>query len=167
MRASEAGADLFGFLVRTTVQVDSVEQLGVDDEFVFGSNLPALLNDRPPLVLRGAYVGNGAAFPIVVVDVHQRSLSGIEGRIRIAETAIPEADVPSQGLGVNRYALVNGDFVFETVVPPGGGAAVIFTVADAGGCSCEQIIDRLGLGQGHVKKGCSWEAMEAWIASLP
>jgi hypothetical protein len=37
------------------------------------------LNDRPPLLIRGAYVGNGAPFPIAVVNVHQRSLSGIEG----------------------------------------------------------------------------------------
>jgi uncharacterized protein len=30
-------------------------------------------------VLRGVYVGDGALFPIVVINVHQRSLSGIEG----------------------------------------------------------------------------------------
>jgi hypothetical protein len=82
-------------------------------------------------------------------------------------TAIPEATVPSDGLGVNRYALVNDDFVFDTVPPPGGGAAKSFTVADTQGCSCEQIIDRLGLGAGHRKHGCSAGALEEWIASLP
>jgi len=328
VEGNDIGGIDVGFLVKDTVQVSSIDQFGEDDVFVFGSNPPAPLNDRPPLVLRGAYVGNGAAFPIVVVDVHQRSLSGIEGsdgtRVRAkrneqalrlseliqelqgeaglrlvvigdfnafeftdgyvdvmgqvtgnpdplgaetpvtpmvspaltnqtfnmpadqrysfvfdgtaqsldhaitsqsldpwvrgaehsrgnadapfafdddpttalrssdhdgtvvflmsdsdadgvpddedqcAATSIPEATVPSQGLGVNRYALVNGDLVFDTVPPPGGGGAgPTFTVADTQGCSCEQIIARLGLGQGHVKKGCSVEAMEEWIASLP
>jgi predicted extracellular nuclease len=67
-----------GFLVRDTVRVDSIEQFGEEDLFTFGGTT-ALLNDRPPLVLRGAYVGNGAPFPLVVIDVHQRSLSGIDG----------------------------------------------------------------------------------------
>jgi len=67
-----------GFLVRDTVQVDSIAQFGKDDTFEFNSTI-ALLNDRPPLVLAGSYTGNGAAFPITVIAVHQRSLSGIEG----------------------------------------------------------------------------------------
>ncbi|HYN19341.1 MAG TPA: lamin tail domain-containing protein [Thermoanaerobaculia bacterium] len=67
-----------GFLVRDNVQVDSIEQFGKDDTFVFGPTT-FLLNDRPPLVLTGSYIGNGAAFPISVIAIHQRSLSGIEG----------------------------------------------------------------------------------------
>jgi hypothetical protein len=68
-----------GFLVRDTVKVDSVEQLGKDTLFTF-NGVEALLNDRPPLVLRGAYVGGGGTgFPITVINVHQRSLSGIDG----------------------------------------------------------------------------------------
>ena len=67
-----------GFLVRDTVQVDSIEQFGKDDTFeVNGTTF--LLNDRPPLVLAGSYIGNGAPFPITVIAVHQRSLSGIDG----------------------------------------------------------------------------------------
>jgi hypothetical protein len=67
-----------GFLVRDTVQVDSITQFGKDDTFEFNNTI-ALLNDRPPLVLAGSYAGNGAAFPITVIAVHQRSLSGIDG----------------------------------------------------------------------------------------
>jgi predicted extracellular nuclease len=67
-----------GFLVRNTVQVAAIEQLGKDETFTFNGNT-ALLNDRPPLLLRGAYTANGAAFPVAVIAVHQRSLSGIEG----------------------------------------------------------------------------------------
>jgi hypothetical protein len=65
-----------GYLVLGTVHVLSVDQFGAADTLsVDGS----LLNDRPPLVLTAEYVGNGAAFPFMVINVHQRSLSGIEG----------------------------------------------------------------------------------------
>jgi hypothetical protein len=60
------------------MRVESVEQFGKDDLFDFGGS-SAPLNDRPPLVLRAAYIGNGAEFPITVINAHQRSLSGIEG----------------------------------------------------------------------------------------
>lgn len=76
LEGNDVGGIDVGFLVRETIRVDSIEQFGKDDVFAFDGSL---LNDRPPLVLRGAYVGNGAPFPIVVVNVHQRSLSGIEG----------------------------------------------------------------------------------------
>jgi predicted extracellular nuclease len=67
-----------GFLVRDTVQVDSIAQFGKADTFEF-NGATALLNDRPPLLLTGSYTGNGAAFPITVIAIHQRSLSGIDG----------------------------------------------------------------------------------------
>lgn len=67
-----------GFLVRDTVQVGSIAQFGKNDTFEF-NGVTALLNDRPPLLLQGSYVGNGAPFPIAVIAVHQRSLSGIDG----------------------------------------------------------------------------------------
>ncbi len=66
-----------GFLVRDNVQVDSIAQFGKDDTFTFNSTT-AILNDRPPLVLNGSYTGNGAPFPVTVIAVHQRSLSGID-----------------------------------------------------------------------------------------
>ncbi|HEX5760910.1 MAG TPA: lamin tail domain-containing protein [Thermoanaerobaculia bacterium] len=66
-----------GFLVRDTVEVDSITQFGKGDTFEF-NNTTFLLNDRPPLVLEGSYTANGAAFPLTVIAVHQRSLGGIE-----------------------------------------------------------------------------------------
>jgi predicted extracellular nuclease len=78
LEGNDIGGIDSGFLVRDTVHVDSVEQFGKDDLFTFGTST-TLLNDRPPLVLRGSYTGNGAPFPITVIDVHQRSLSGIDG----------------------------------------------------------------------------------------
>jgi predicted extracellular nuclease len=76
MEGNDIGCIDVGFLVRDTVTVDSVEQLGADTVFPLDGSL---LNDRPPLLLRGAYTGNGGAFPLAVIAVHQRSLSGIEG----------------------------------------------------------------------------------------
>jgi uncharacterized protein len=79
LEGNDIGGIDVGFLVRDTVRVDSIEQIGKDDLFEFPPAPPALLNDRPPLLLRGAYIGDGAIFPIVVINVHQRSLNGIEG----------------------------------------------------------------------------------------
>jgi predicted extracellular nuclease len=80
-------------------------------------------------------------------------------------TMIPE-DVPTSSLGTNRYALVDGDLVFDTNTPPGGGPGDVFTIFDTMGCSCRQIIDELHLGKGHEKFGCSVGAMRNWVDSL-
>jgi predicted extracellular nuclease len=75
---NDVGGIDVGFLVRDGVQVASVEQFGKDEVFEFPGNAPTPLNDRPPLLLRGSFTGNGAAFSFAVVVVHQRSLSGID-----------------------------------------------------------------------------------------
>jgi len=81
------------------------------------------------------------------------------------ETVIPES-VPTQQLGVNRWALVDGDGVFDTFAPPGGGNGpdFEFTVEDTRGCSCEQIIEAWALGWGHTKFGCSTGVILQWKA---
>ncbi len=81
-----------------------------------------------------------------------------------AGTSIPEG-VPTEGLGVNRWALVDGDGIFDTTPPSGGGSGpgYFFTIEDTRGCSCEQIIVNLGLGEGHRKHGCSNGAMLNWV----
>jgi hypothetical protein len=81
------------------------------------------------------------------------------------DTTIPES-VPTNHLGVNRWALVDDDNIFDTTPPPGGGEGpeFEFTLANTGGCSCEQIIERWALGWGHTKFGCSTGAMLQWIA---
>ncbi len=67
-----------GMLVRDTVQVNSVTQVGASATFTFGGNTYDTWS-RPPLVLKGSYIANGAPFPITVVGVHCRSRLGIEG----------------------------------------------------------------------------------------
>ncbi len=82
-------------------------------------------------------------------------------------TGIPES-VPTVRLGTNRFALTDDEdpLDFDTVAPPGRGKGpgLTFSTTDTAGCSCEQIIDALGLGRGHSKFGCSISAMEAWVA---
>jgi len=81
-----------------------------------------------------------------------------------ADTVIPEG-VPTVRLGTNRWALTDGDGIFDTTSARGGGGggARSFTVGDTAGCSCEQIIDEMSLGEGHRKFGCSIGVMESWI----
>ena len=80
-------------------------------------------------------------------------------------TVIPEA-VPTQRLGVNRFALTDADGIFDTVAPTGTGSQKVFTIVDTAGCSCEQIIAMLDLGEGHTRFGCSIGAMKEWIGMV-
>jgi len=324
VEGNDIGGIDVGFLVRDTVEVDSVTQIGKNDTFVFNGTT-ATLNDRPPLLLRASYTGNGGSQPIAVMAVHQRSLSGIDGtgteaaRIRVkrheqayrlsqyiqavqtspggsrlvvigdfnafeftdgyvdvmgqvtgnfdplgamlpgtdevspnltnqtfnmdpeerysfvfdgsaqsldhavtsaaldscvrdvmhargnadspgnlgsqAGTALRSADhdgtvvflrcdddedgvnddvdaclgtripegVPTLRLMPNRFALVDGDTTFDTEVLSTGPPAS-FTIEDTRGCSCEQIVDQLDLGGGHIKFGCSLTVMRQWVA---
>jgi len=77
----------------------------------------------------------------------------------------PEDGVPLMGeLNPNHWALTNDDFVFDTVIKgKGKGPNRSYTIEDTAGCSCEQIIAELGLGDGHTQHGCSISAMDDWI----
>jgi predicted extracellular nuclease len=85
-----------GFLVKSArVDVISVEQVGKDTTYTTPDGMTALLNDRPPLVLKAAVNGPVATpFPITVIVNHLRSLSGIDGtdgaRIRAKRRAQAE-----------------------------------------------------------------------------
>lgn len=69
-----------GFLVKgSRVTVNKVEQFGLNTTFTNATGAQAILNDRTPLVLHaGIKRAGGADFPITVIDVHQRSLNGID-----------------------------------------------------------------------------------------
>lgn len=74
---------------------------------------------------------------------------------RCQGTVIPER-VPTVRLGVNRFALVDGDGTFDTLRPRGRGRAFSSTIADTHGCSCEQILTRFGIrGNGLWRFGCT------------
>jgi predicted extracellular nuclease len=70
----EDGFDV-AFLVRDTLQVESVTQVGANAIFGYDGSL---LNDRPPLVLEVLRPGTEPPFTFTVVSVHQRSLNGID-----------------------------------------------------------------------------------------
>jgi endonuclease/exonuclease/phosphatase family metal-dependent hydrolase len=63
-----------GFLIRNTVQNIQISQWGEDEVLSLGG----LLHDRPPLLLEGELSTNPPV-PIRVLNLHLRSLGGIEG----------------------------------------------------------------------------------------
>lgn len=102
-----------GFLVRDTVAVDSIQQLGANETWIDpDTNAPALLNDRPPLLLTGSYIGNGTPYPIAVIAVHQRSLIGIEtARVQLKrQTQAEKLAEYVNALPAGTRVVVTGDF---------------------------------------------------------
>lgn len=77
-------------------------------------------------------------------------------------TSIPEG-VPTNRLGTNRWALTDADFEFDTSSSKGKGPGRSYTTSDTAGCSCQQIVAALGLGNGHSKFGCSVGIMDNWM----
>lgn len=83
-------------------------------------------------------------------------------------TEIPE-DVPLIRLKPNHFALkkgtkINGVFVFDKGRPGGGVEASQFSIEETGGCSCEQILDKLpGNRIGLYRFGCSYGIMSNWV----
>ena len=320
VEGNDIGTIDVGFLVRDTVAVDAITQLGKDEILIFDNSL---LNDRPPLLLEGRSVNEGADYPITVMVVHNRSLGGIDSssrgprvrakrlaqaqsiaaKVQAMQTDNPDvrlviigdfnafeftdgyvdavgqiagnfdpddnllsgddlvdpdlinqvlsvspderysfifrgnaqaldhaltsmaldnslrgleygrgnadaavdlindgdtvlrasdhdglvlfltkdidndgvnddADVcpgtmipemPSERLGVNRFALTDGDFMFDTTASSGVGPRRSYSTEDTAGCSCTQIVGAQGLGRGHTKFGCSIEVMDDWV----
>ena len=89
----------------------------------------------------------------------------LDGDDRCEGTTMPEL-APTESLGVNRFALVDGDGTFDTQLPSGKGPRRIYTLQDTAGCSCEQIVAAMGLGDGHLKFGCSVGVMNEWVQSV-
>jgi hypothetical protein len=82
-----------------------------------------------------------------------------------AGTAVPEG-VPTIGLKPNHYALGDGDTTFDSVAA-GNSGGTVYTTADTGGCSCEQVLDALSAGLGQYRFGCTAGTLNGWIAMLP
>lgn len=110
---------------------------------------------------------------LVLYVLADGDLDGVPDHLDVCPgTEIPEG-VPTVRLGTNRWALVDDDFYFDTNAPGRGKLAgfsemsrrpmEIFSTTDTAGCSCEQIIEKMGLGQGHVKFGCSTGVMRTWV----
>ena len=119
----------------------------INDGSVEGGNLPLRSSDHDGLVI---YISNDDDVDGVPNNADQ-----------CPATTLPES-VPTERLGTNRFADMDGDGVFDTTPPKGKGPRKAFDLGDTAGCSCEQIIEAQGLGKGHTKFGCSIEVMEDW-----
>ncbi len=75
-------------------------------------------------------------------------------------TVLPDA--PTIGLTGARFAAA-ADGSFDSAVDRFDGR---YTITDTAGCSGSQIIERLGLGEGHTKHGISKGALDAFRASI-
>lgn len=150
--APGANVDVFGC---------SAEQLDADNDGVSDAD------DECPGTAPGADVDAFGCADLQVdadsdgvcdLDAASSGPAGCAGNDVCADTVIPES-VPMATLKKNRYALTGNpsNRIFDSQ------NKTEFTTADTGGCSCEQIIDELGLGGGHVMFGCSKSAMQQWI----
>lgn len=80
VEGNDVGGIDVAFLVRPTqVSVSEVVQLGKDTTYLRpDNNAPEILNDRPPLVLRGTATKGAQTLPFTIVVNHLRSLNGID-----------------------------------------------------------------------------------------
>jgi hypothetical protein len=74
----------------------------------------------------------------------------------------PGYDAPTSRLGTNRWADIDGDGIFDTNSKGNKGHSDGYTIDDTAGCSCAQIIETCGYGNGHVTQGCSNSVMDWW-----
>lgn len=75
----------------------------------------------------------------------------------VCENTVADA-IAEDDLKKRHYAWYEGaDFV------SGGNNDPVFSIADTGGCSGEQIIEALGLGKGHLRNGLSLSALRTWV----
>ncbi|MEO7922455.1 MAG: lamin tail domain-containing protein [Chitinophagaceae bacterium] len=123
VEGNDIGGIDVGFLVKPArVNVSSVIQYGSAATYIDPNNgLPALLNDRPPLVLNGTFTKPGCTTPnpVTVIVNHLRSLNGVD-------------DIGSNGLRVRAKRRAQAEYLanliqgFQTTDP----AANIISVGD-------------------------------------
>lgn len=99
-------------------------------------------------------------FVVSFASAIDSDLDGVYDHADLCSNTNLVESIPFIKLLVNRFALVNGDSIFDTV-RRGNLKSTGFTTLDTCGCSCEQIIEYnaeetgYGSGYGHVKFGCS------------
>src|SRR5262249_56049159 len=80
VEGKDVGGIDVGLLVKSTINVINVQQVGKDTTFVQPDGTTALLNDRPPLVLTAtaSQPGSDTSLPFTMVVNHLRSLLSID-----------------------------------------------------------------------------------------
>ncbi len=81
VEGNDIGGIDVGYLVNgSTVGNVVITQLGAAETYINPiTSLPETLHDRPPLLLEGDFTATTPVTPVKVLNVHQRSLGGIEG----------------------------------------------------------------------------------------
>lgn len=106
-----SGSIQTGFLVKNTVTIVEIQQLGSGESLSIGGRK----HDRPPLLLK-ANLNTNPPTPIAVLNVHMRSLNGIEGsdqnfvRVKRHEQAISVAGMVEALQTQYQNIFVVGDF---------------------------------------------------------
>lgn len=78
----------------------------------------------------------------------------------------PQTNLPDDlrdDLGRDRFAILNNDGVFETRDRDYYRYGDFLTIDDTGGCSCDQIIDALDLGEEAQERGCREQDLDRWM----
>jgi hypothetical protein len=139
---------------------DTDEDLVCDDE----DNCPDLFNDDQADA-DGDSIGD-ACDSCPRDPFNDEDADGVCGDVDACPgTTLPES-VPTLRLGVNRFANTDADGTFDTTPPAKKAPKRHYTVVETGGCSCAQIIDATGAGNGHRMFGCSIEVMETWVGGI-
>jgi len=112
VEGNDIGTIDVGFLVRDNVAVDAITQINKDEILEFDMSL---LHDRPPLLLEGRIVGDGADYPIAVMVVHNRSLGGIDSS-RSGERVRAKRLAQAQSIALKIQELQTDDPAIRLVV---------------------------------------------------
>lgn len=106
------------------------------------------------------------AFPSDPTEWADLDLDTIGDNGDFCDAPSTDASIALNGLNPNHWKLSSDGFRFEQGKPKGKGkgSSGYYDLATTGGCTCEQIIDKLQLGEGHKKHGCSNSAMSDWAA---
>lgn len=124
VEGNDVGGIDVGFLTRSAavagglprVEVVSVAQQNKNETYIDpNSGQPAILNDRPPLVLRAVvHFAGGTSFPVTVIGNHLRSLSGVEDDARVRAKRAAQAEslalLVEQLQSAGERVVVAGDF---------------------------------------------------------
>lgn len=79
VEGNDVGTIDIGFMVRSSVSVDAITQLGKTETFIDPTDGSTdLVHDRPPLLLEGSFITASGPSPIAVIGVHMRSFGSID-----------------------------------------------------------------------------------------
>ncbi|MCJ7591703.1 MAG: PQQ-binding-like beta-propeller repeat protein [Woeseiaceae bacterium] len=123
--------------------------------------------DSSPAIANGLlYIGSDNSRVYAMQTVDDSDGDNVADRVDACPNTIIPESVPTLVLKPNQYALTSSIVSSDGLLYFQSSSNTKFTTADTRGCSCEQIVAALGLGNGALKFGCSKSQMRAWILGL-